>query len=93
MVAVLTDMHSSCLQPTMRSAGQIGHILSVVVNSVLATGGRWGGVPKTARRIREAGAIAANEEVLNISLAVWNTVFHWWRSGNKKRSIAMNVKC
>ena len=45
-VAVLTDMCSSRLEPTMRSAGQIGHILSVVVNSVLATGGRWGASPK-----------------------------------------------
>jgi len=56
-------------------AGQISHILPVVANSVLATGGRRGGVPKTARCIREAGAAAANGAVLNISVAGWNATF------------------
>ena len=44
--------------------------------------------PKTARRIREAGAAGPppTGAVLNINAAVWNAGFHWWRSGNKKRT-------
>ena len=50
-----------------------------------------GGAPKTARRIREVGAAgppatAADGGVLNITAAVWTADFHWWRSGNKKRT-------
>jgi len=51
-----------------------------------------GGAPKTARRIREAGAAGPPATgwrrggVLNISAAVWNARFQWWRSGNKKRT-------
>jgi len=37
-----------------------------------------GGAPKTARRIREAGA-APMGGVLNITAAVWTASFHWWR--------------
>ena len=29
---------------------------------------------------------AADEGVLNITAAVWTAGFHWWRSGNKKRT-------
>ena len=52
-----------------------------------------GGAPKTARRIREAGAAGPPATsrrrgggVLNITAAVWTVGFHWWRSGNKKRT-------
>ena len=51
-----------------------------------------GGVPRTARRIREAGAAGPPATgrrrggVLNITAAVWTAGFHWWRSGNKKRT-------
>jgi len=53
--------------------------------------GDGGGAPKTARRIREAGAPArrrpaADGSVLNITAAVWTAGFHWWRSGKKKRT-------
>jgi len=52
---------------------------------------RDGGAPKTARRIREAGAAGPPATgrrggVLNITAAVWTVGFHWWRSGNKKRT-------
>ena len=49
------------------------------------------GAPKTARRIREAGAAdppatgRRRGGVLNITVAVWTAGFYWWRSGNKKR--------
>jgi len=55
--------------------------------------GDWratGGASKTARRIREAGAagpLATGRRrggVLNVTAAVWNAGFHWWRSGNRK---------
>jgi len=50
-----------------------------------------GGAPKTTCRIREAGAghgrrPAAEGGVLNITAAVWTAGFHWWHSGNKKRT-------
>ena len=52
-----------------------------------------GGVLKTARRIREAGAAGPPATggrrgggVLNITAAVWTADFHWWHSGNKKRT-------
>jgi len=46
-----------------------------------------GGTPKTVRRIREAGADRPpTGGVLNITAAVWTAGFHWWRSGNKKRT-------
>jgi len=51
-------------------------------------GGRRGGAPKTARRIREAGAAGplatGRRRGLNITAAVWNAGFHWWRSVNKR---------
>jgi len=54
-------------------------------------GDRWapGGAPKTARRIRKAGAAGDRPPtggLLNITAAVWTAGFHWWRSGNKKRT-------
>ena len=30
--------------------------------------------------------MAADGGVLNVTAAVWNAGFHWWRSGNKKRT-------
>ena len=46
-----------------------------------------GRAPKTARRIRVAGADRPpTGGVLNITAAVWTVGFHWWRSGNKKRT-------
>ena len=32
------------------------------------------------------GQPAADMGVLNITAAVWTAGFHWWRSGNKKRT-------
>jgi len=32
------------------------------------------------------GRPAAGGGVLNITAAVWTAGFHWWRSGNKKRT-------
>jgi len=72
----------------VRTAGWAG--------SARAAGRRaTGGAPKTARRIREAGAAGPPATgrrrggVLNITAAVWTAGFHWWRSGNKKA----NAKC
>ena len=48
-----------------------------------------GWCPKTARCIRKAGAASDRPlmgGVLNITAAVWTAGFHWWRSGNKKRT-------
>ena len=68
----------------MRTAGWAG--------SARAAGRRSVGAPKTARRIREAGAAGPPATgrrrggVLNITAAVWTAGFYWWRSGNKKRT-------
>ena len=49
-------------------------------------GRRAAGAPiKTVHRIWEARPPTGGG-VLNITAAVWNAVFHWWRSGNKKRT-------
>ena len=37
-------------------------------------------------RGRPAGDRQPTGGVLNITAAVWNAGFHWWRSGNKKRT-------
>ena len=39
---------------------------------------------KRARLARRR--LAADGGVLNITAAVWNAGFRWWRSGNKKRT-------
>jgi len=68
----------------VRTAGWAG--------SARAAGGdrrATGGAPKTARRIREAGAAGDRPPtggVLNINAAVWTAGFHWWCSSNKKRT-------
>jgi len=46
-----------------------------------------GGAPKTAPHTGSGrGWPAADGAVLNITAAVWTAGFHWWRSGNKKRT-------
>ena len=73
----------------VRTAGWAG---SAHVAADAPTGDRraTGGAPKTALHIREAGAAdppatgRRRGGVLNITAAVWNAGFHWWRSGNKK---------
>jgi len=37
-------------------------------------------------RGRPAGDRPPTGSVLNITAAVWTAGFHWWRSGNKKRT-------
>jgi len=37
-------------------------------------------------RASPAGDRRATGGVLNITATVWNAGFHWWRSGNKKRT-------
>jgi len=48
-----------------------------------------GGALRTARRIWEVGTAGDRPPmggVLTITAAVWNASFHWWCSGNKKRT-------
>jgi len=42
-------------------------------------------------RGRPAGDRPPTGAVLNITAAVWNAGFHWWRFGNKKRKRTQNV--
>jgi len=37
-------------------------------------------------RASPAGNRRATGVVLNITAAVWDAGFHWWRAGNKKRT-------
>ena len=70
----------------VRTAGRLG---GVCARRRPVTGGRRGAPPKPraayGKRARPGGRRPAAEGgVLNITAAVWNAGFHWWRSGNKK---------
>jgi len=77
-----------CLSGPHSANGRLG---GVCVRCRPATGGRRGAPPKPRAAYgklarRPTGDRPPTGGVLNINAGVWNAGFHWWRSGNKKRT-------